>query len=90
MGVLAGLRHLLLRALLARAGLLPWRTVSFLDEATHCILLYRDGGGYGFIHRLLLDYFADLTLGAPSTTQLGGQEQGDALASEHETQDATQ
>ncbi len=64
-GGLAGVRHLLLRLQLARAGLLPWRTVRFLDEATRCIVLYRDGGGYRFIHRLLLDYFADLPPSSP-------------------------
>jgi hypothetical protein len=61
-GGLAGLRHLLLRLLLARASLLPWRTIRFLDKTTRRVLLYRDGGGYRFIHRLLLEYFANLNL----------------------------
>ncbi|MBV9229025.1 MAG: hypothetical protein JOZ18_06900 [Chloroflexi bacterium] len=61
----AGLRHLLLRIQLARAGLLPRRTIPFLNEATRCILLYQDGGGYRFIHRLLLDYFAELAPVSP-------------------------
>ena len=65
-GGLAVSRHYLLRLLLARQGLLPWRTIRFLDEATRRILLYRDGGGYRFVHRLLFDYFADL---APSVAQ---------------------
>jgi hypothetical protein len=60
MGGLAGLRHLFLRLLLAYARLLPWQTVDFLDDATRRILLYKDGGGYRFIHRLFLDYCADL------------------------------
>ncbi len=60
MGGLAGLRHLLLRVLLACAGLMPWQTIRFLDDTARRILLYKDGGGYRFIHRLFLDYFADL------------------------------
>ena len=46
--------------LLARADLMPWQTIRFLDDAARRILLYKDGGGYRFIHRLFLDYFADL------------------------------
>src|SRR5579859_552514 len=63
MGGLAGLRHLILRVLLAYAGVMPWQTVRFLDEAARRILLYKDGGGYRFIHRLFLDHFADLEAG---------------------------
>jgi len=32
--------------------------VRFFDEATGNVLLQKVGGGYRFIHRLLLDYFA--------------------------------
>ncbi len=39
---------------------MPWNLVQFLDEATDCILLRRVGGGYSFVHRLILDYFASL------------------------------
>jgi hypothetical protein len=59
-GGLAVLRHLLIRVLLARADLLPWQAVRFLDDAARRILLYKDGGGYRFIHSLLRDYFAEL------------------------------
>ncbi|HEY0601910.1 MAG TPA: hypothetical protein VGD58_03320 [Herpetosiphonaceae bacterium] len=37
---------------------MPRPYVSFLDFAAQCILLRKVGGGYIFIHRLLLDYFA--------------------------------
>jgi hypothetical protein len=42
-----------------RAGMLPLRCVRFFDEASDCILLQKVGGGYSFIHRLLLDYFVE-------------------------------
>ncbi len=30
--------------------------LPLLDEATQCILLYKSGGGYRFIHDLFRDY----------------------------------
>jgi hypothetical protein len=62
-GGLACLRHWVLRFLLWRAGAVPWHYVQFLDYAAERILLRKVGGGYIFIHRLLLDYFADLETG---------------------------
>jgi eukaryotic-like serine/threonine-protein kinase len=59
-GGLASLRHVLLRLQLRHLGLMPRHYVRFLDVAARRILLYKDGGGYRFIHRLFLDYFADL------------------------------
>ena len=47
-----------LRRLLVHAGVAPWRYVEFLDHAARLILLRKVGGGYIFVHRLLLDYFA--------------------------------
>ena len=38
----------------------PWNYQRFLDYATERMLLRKVGGGYIFIHRLLLDYFATL------------------------------
>jgi hypothetical protein len=59
-GGLTCLRHYVLRFLLWRTGLVPWRYVQFLDYTAERILLRKVGGGYIFIHRLLLDYFAGL------------------------------
>lgn len=59
-GGLACLRHYVLRFLLWRSGAMPWHYVRFLDEEAGCILLRRVGGGYSFVHRLILDYFASL------------------------------
>lgn len=54
----AWLRHYALRMLLVRQGAIFWRYVHFLDHAAQRILLRKVGGGYIFIHQLLLDYFA--------------------------------
>ncbi len=54
------LQHFALRFWLWRAGYLPWNVVAFLDEAAERHLLHKVGGGYIFVHRLLLDYFASL------------------------------
>jgi len=56
----AVLRHFVLRWLLHRRHIFPWHAQAFLDDATARILLQRVGGGYSFIHRLLLEYFANL------------------------------
>jgi len=54
----ACLKHLALRLLLVRSGSIPWNYVKFLDYAAERILLRKVGGGYIFIHRMLLEYFA--------------------------------
>ncbi|MBV9690409.1 MAG: TIR domain-containing protein [Ktedonobacteraceae bacterium] len=53
-------QHALLRFLLWRAKSIPWNYPRFLDYAAERILLRKVGGGYIFVHRLLLDYFAEL------------------------------
>jgi len=59
-GGLAYLRHSVIRHLLWRAGSIPRNYPRFLDNAAECILLRKVGGGYIFVHRLLLEYFASL------------------------------
>ena len=83
-GGLASLRHLHLRLRLRRLGVVPPHYVRFLDDAARRILLYKDGGGYRFIHRLFLDYFADLeaesTCASPAAQGTGmAQEQTDGV-----------
>lgn len=56
----AVLRHFVLRGLLHKRQIFPWQVQSFLNDAAARILLQRVGGGYSFIHRLLLEYFANL------------------------------
>ena len=60
LGLGAFLQHFTLRFFLWRTGCLPWNLVAFLDEAAERLLLRKVGGGYLFIHHLLLDYFASL------------------------------
>ena len=60
MGGLAWWRHWVLRFLLWRTGSVPWHYIPFLEYAAERILLRKVGGGYIFIHRLLLEYFASL------------------------------
>ncbi len=54
------LQHYVLRFFLWRAGAIPWNFPRFLDYAAERILLRKVGGGYIFVHRLLLEYFASL------------------------------
>jgi len=54
----ACMKHLTLRLVLARSGLAPWGYARFLDYAAEKILLNKQGGGYSFIHRMLLEHFA--------------------------------
>lgn len=57
-GGYAYLQHIILRLVLVCLGHIPWNYTRFLDEATEKLLLRKVGGGYIFIHRLLLDYFS--------------------------------
>ena len=57
-GGVAFIQHWVLRWFLWRAGCIPWNYTHFLDYAAERILLRKVGGGYIFVHRLLLDYFA--------------------------------
>ena len=59
-GGLACIQHFVLRLLLWWQGILPWNVARFLDYGVERILLRKAGGGYIFIHPLLLDYFAGL------------------------------
>jgi hypothetical protein len=58
-GGLAVIRHYSLRIILAANQNLPWNLTHFLDYCADRIFLQRVGGGYIFIHRLLLEYFAE-------------------------------
>ena len=64
------IQHFLLRFLLWQSGLLPWKLVPFLDEATDRLLLRKVGKDYLFIHQLLLEYFAMQELQTASGTPL--------------------
>jgi hypothetical protein len=59
-GGLACMRHFTLRVLLWHCGVLPLNLPRFLDYCAERIFLRKIGGGYVFVHRLLLDYFVAL------------------------------
>jgi transcriptional regulator with XRE-family HTH domain len=62
----AYLRHRALVWMLALSDCAPRDYAAFLEYAARLILLQRRGGGYEFVHRVLLDYFAELE--PPATT----------------------
>ncbi|HUI90379.1 MAG TPA: NACHT domain-containing protein [Anaerolineales bacterium] len=49
-----------LHLVLSSNNIFPWDIVSFLDYCTDLIFLRRVGGGYIFVHRLLMEHFADM------------------------------
>lgn len=59
-GGIACIQHLVLRLRLLCDRTVPWNYPHFLDYAVERILLRKVGGGYIFVHRLLLEYFASL------------------------------
>ena len=56
------LQHVVLRLLFVCNGFAPWHYADFLDYATERIFLRKVGGGYMFIHRYMLEYFASLNV----------------------------
>jgi hypothetical protein len=58
----ACIRHVILRFMLYRRGFAPWNYSRFLDFATERLFLQKVGGGYIFVHRMLLEHFAEMPL----------------------------
>ncbi len=58
--------HYVLRFRLQRSGVIPPQFERFLDYAVERILLRRVGGGFIFVHRLLLEHFAALPSRKPA------------------------
>jgi hypothetical protein len=58
----ACLRHFSLRLILYHNSYIPWNYARFLDYATERIFLQKVGGGYIFIHRMLMEHFANMEL----------------------------
>jgi MFS family permease/energy-coupling factor transporter ATP-binding protein EcfA2 len=56
------IKHFTLRCILWRSGYIPWDYAQFLDYASDRIFLQKVGGGYVFIHRLMLEHFAQIEL----------------------------
>jgi len=55
------IQHFTLRLILCQQGHMPWNYARFLDKAVEHLFLQKVGGGYIFIHRLLLEHFAAMT-----------------------------
>lgn len=55
-------QHFALRTILYHKGRIPWNYARFLDYAAERLFLQKVGGGYIFIHRLLMEHFAQLEL----------------------------
>jgi len=58
-GGITTIQHYTLRLILAFNKYLPLNLTGFLDHCAERIFLQKVGGGYIFIHRLLLEYFAE-------------------------------
>lgn len=54
------IKHAILRFFMERNGNTPRNYATFLDEQANRLLLRKVGGGYIFVHRYLLEYFASL------------------------------
>jgi hypothetical protein len=67
-GLLSGLwyggfevvKHYILRFMLWWNNDMPFNYIKFLDYAADRIFLQKVGGGYIFVHRLLMEHFADM------------------------------
>ncbi len=65
--------HYTLRFILWRQGCLPLHLIGFLNYTARLVFLQKVGGGYIFIHRLLLEHFATMdaeTTPSPNTFQI--------------------
>ena len=60
-GGFAVMQHFILRTIGRQSQYLPRLYTNFLDTATERIFLQKVGGGYIFIHRLMLEYFGSLS-----------------------------
>lgn len=56
----ASLQHLVLRLILCFNRNIPWKYAKFLDWASDKLFLQKVGGGYIFIHRSLMEHFAEM------------------------------
>ncbi|NEO55455.1 MAG: NACHT domain-containing protein [Okeania sp. SIO3B5] len=64
-GGYAVIQHLTLRSMLYQKNFAPWNYARFLDYVTELIFMQKVGGGYIFIHRMLLEHFTKIE---PETT----------------------
>jgi hypothetical protein len=60
-GGVSCIKHFILRLTLYRNRYSPWNYANFLDYATERLFLQKIGGGYIFVHRMLLEHFAGMS-----------------------------
>jgi len=60
-GLLPCIQHVTLRIFLYSANHIPWNYARFLDYAAARLFLRKVGGGYIFVHRMVLEHIAALT-----------------------------
>lgn len=60
-GGLVCIQHIVLRIILWVNNYIPFDYASFLDYSHSLVFLRKVGGGYVFVHRLLLEHFAAMT-----------------------------
>jgi hypothetical protein len=77
-GGLFVIRHSVLRLALWLRGSAPLNYVPFLDYAVERLFLRKVGGGYIFLHRMLLEYFAMLEEPLVTRTRTCGHWRGDS------------
>ena len=61
-GSAACIQHFTLRLILYFNKYAPWNYARFLNYAADCLFLQKVGGGYIFVHRMLLEHFAQMKL----------------------------
>ena len=59
------IHHYVLRLVLWAGGYTPLRLVRFLNQGVKLVFLQKVGGGYIFIHRLVMEHFASLKEPSP-------------------------
>jgi hypothetical protein len=58
----ACIQHFTLRLILYLNDYVPWNYARFLDYAAERLFLQKVGGGYIFVHRMLMEHFAQMKL----------------------------
>jgi Cdc6-like AAA superfamily ATPase len=61
-GIAACIQHFTLRLILYFNKYAPWNYARFLNYAADCLFMQKVGGGYIFVHRMLLEHFAGMKL----------------------------
>ena len=61
-GGFASIQHFTLRIIFFLKSYSPWNYASFLKKSQDHLFMQRVGGGYIFIHRMLMEHFANMEL----------------------------